>query len=92
MSVVGTLQSVGGFFARLERTHPLLPWVLAIVALLPLPLILSGFFNDYYVYLANRICIFIMLSVGLNIVKGFCGQMLLHASRVRGSFGTSYDN
>ncbi|MDH3714000.1 MAG: branched-chain amino acid ABC transporter permease [Gammaproteobacteria bacterium] len=75
MNLVVTLQGVGGFFGRMERTHPLLPWLLAIVALLPLPLILSGLFNDYYVYLANRICIFIMLSVGLNIVKGFCGQV-----------------
>jgi branched-chain amino acid transport system permease protein len=75
MNLAGTLQGVGGFFGRLERTHPLLPWLLAIIALLPLPLILSGLFNDYYVYLANRICIFIMLSVGLNIVKGFCGQV-----------------
>ena len=51
------------------------PWLVAFALLLPLPMILASVFNDYYVYLANRICIFILLSVGLNIVKGFCGQV-----------------
>ena len=31
--------------------------------------------NDYYIDLANRACLFILLCVGLNIVKGFCGQV-----------------
>ena len=75
MSLVTGLQSIGTFFRNLERTHPLLPWALAGLALLPLPWILSTLLNDYYVYLANRICIFILLAVGLNIVKGFCGQV-----------------
>ena len=42
---------------------------------MPLPAVFAAFDNDYYIYLANRICIFILLSVGLNIVKGFCGQV-----------------
>ena len=75
MSISVALQRVSGFFGRLETIHPLLPWGLAGAFLLPLPWILSTFFNDYYIYLANRICIFILLSVGLNIVKGFCGQV-----------------
>lgn len=69
------MQSIGGFFDKLGRIHPLLPWLLSVAALLPLPMLLGGLFNDYYIYLANRICIFIMLTVGLNIVKGFCGQV-----------------
>ena len=75
MPIVGILQGIGGFFGRLEKLHPLLPWGLAIAALTPLPLILLAFANEYFIYLTNRICIFIMLSVGLNIVKGFCGQV-----------------
>ncbi len=60
---------------KLAAIHRLLPWILAFALLLPLPQILSALFNDYYIYLANKICIFILLSVGLNIVKGFCGQV-----------------
>ena len=43
--------------------------------LLPLPQILTFVANDYQVYLVNKICIFILLTTGLNIVKGFCGQV-----------------
>jgi branched-chain amino acid transport system permease protein len=75
MSLAATLHSIGDFFRRLEGVHPLFPWGLAGLALLPLPWILGSLFNDYYIYLANRIGIFILLSVGLNIVKGFCGQV-----------------
>ena len=53
----------------------MLPWLIAYALLLPLPFILSNFFNDYLIDLANRACLFIMLAVGLNIVKGFCGQV-----------------
>ncbi|NKC11010.1 MAG: branched-chain amino acid ABC transporter permease [Gammaproteobacteria bacterium] len=75
MTLAGTLQSFSAFFARLEDKHPLLPWTVAFVGLLALPPILGALFNEYYIYLANKICIFILLSVGLNIVKGFYGQV-----------------
>jgi branched-chain amino acid transport system permease protein len=75
LSLIGVLHGIGGFFARLERVHPLLPWALATVMLVPLPFVVGATLNLYYVYLANKICIFILLTVGLNIVKGFCGQV-----------------
>ena len=58
--------------ARLRGIHPLAPWFIALLVLAPLPWVLA---NTYHVYLANFICIMILLSVGLNIVKGFCGQV-----------------
>lgn len=63
------------FVGKLSAIHRTIPWLLAFFLLLPLPQILESVFNEYYVYLANRICIFILLTVGLNIVKGFCGQV-----------------
>ena len=57
---------------RLRAIHPLMPWVVAALVLAPLPWVLV---NTYHVYLANFICLMILLSVGLNIVKGFCGQV-----------------
>jgi len=74
-AVNSVFRSLSQYFDRLSAMHRMLPWLLAFVLLLPLPQILAAVFNDYYVYLANRICIFILLSVGLNIVKGFCGQV-----------------
>jgi branched-chain amino acid transport system permease protein len=59
----------------LGRIHRLLPWVIAYALLLPLPWIMTTFFNEYLIDLANRACLFILLAVGLNIVKGFCGQV-----------------
>jgi branched-chain amino acid transport system permease protein len=59
----------------LARVHRLLPWLLAWIILLPLPFILQAVFSEYFVDLTNRICLFILLAVGLNIVKGFCGQV-----------------
>ena len=69
------MQPISGFISKLSAVHRMLPWAMAFVLLLPLPQILAAVFNDYYIYLANKICIFILLSVGLNIVKGFCGQV-----------------
>lgn len=69
------IQPILGFISKLSAVHRMLPWAMAFVLLLPLPQILAAVFNDYYIYLANKICIFILLSVGLNIVKGFCGQV-----------------
>ncbi len=58
--------------ARLRAIHPLAPWFVALLLLAPLPWVLA---NTYHVFLANFICVMILLSVGLNIVKGFCGQV-----------------
>ena len=69
------IQPISGSISKLSAVHRMLPWAMAFVLLLPLPQILAAVFNDYYIYLANKICIFILLSVGLNIVKGFCGQV-----------------
>ena len=74
-AVTGFLETTAGAIERLGERNRLLPWVLAFVVLLPLPQILSAVLNDFYIYLANRIFIFILLAVGLNIVKGFCGQV-----------------
>ena len=73
--MIGFLSAVEGFFTGLSRVHRLLPWILAYLLLLPLPYLLKHGINEYYVDLANRACLFILLSVGLNIVKGFCGQV-----------------
>ena len=40
-----------------------------------MPKLLEFTLSDYYIDLANRACLFILLCVGLNIVKGFCGQV-----------------
>ena len=69
------LSRIADLIDALAQRHRLLPWLIAYALLLPLPFILSTFFNDYLIDLANRACLFIMLAVGLNIVKGFCGQV-----------------
>ncbi len=48
------------------------PWLLGFGALLVLPLITS---NAYHRYLLTIILINVILAVGLNIVKGFAGQV-----------------
>ncbi|MFM8988973.1 MAG: branched-chain amino acid ABC transporter permease [Alphaproteobacteria bacterium] len=55
-----------------ERFHPVVPWIAGLVVLLALPLVLR---NTYHQYVVNVICINILLAVGLNIVKGFAGQV-----------------
>ena len=69
------LQKFADLSESLSRKHRLLPWVVAYVALIPLPYILAALFSEYLIDLANRACLFILLAVGLNIVKGFCGQV-----------------
>lgn len=59
-------------FERTKSSHRLLPWILALFILLPLPQLAA---NNYQIYLLNFICIMIILATGLNIVKGFCGQV-----------------
>ena len=69
------LSKLADLFEDLAKRHRLLPWLIAYVLLLPLPFVLAGLFNEYLIDLVNRICLFILLAVGLNIVKGFCGQV-----------------
>jgi len=59
-------------FSRLGAMHPIVPWIIGFVVLLPLPLLMP---NSYQQYIVNVICINIILAVGLNIVKGFAGQV-----------------
>jgi branched-chain amino acid transport system permease protein len=48
------------------------PWLIGIAVLIPLPLLA---FNDYQRFLLDLILINVILAVGLNIVKGFAGQV-----------------
>ena len=49
-----------------------MPWLIGLIVLLPLPLLMPNAYNQYVV---NVIAINIILAVGLNIVKGFAGQI-----------------
>src|SRR5258708_20170411 len=51
---------------------PIVPWLAACVVLLPLPLLMR---NAYTQFVVNVMAINIILAVGLNIVKGFAGQV-----------------
>ena len=73
--MIELLARINYLISALTRVHRLLPWLLAYLLLLPLPKLLEFSINDYYIDLANRACLFILLCVGLNIVKGFCGQV-----------------
>jgi len=52
--------------------HPIVPWLATWVLLLSLPFCLT---NAYTQFVVNVVCINIILAVGLNIVKGFAGQV-----------------
>lgn len=52
--------------------HPIVPWLVACALLLPVPLLIQ---NAYTQYVLNVMAINIILAVGLNIVKGFAGQV-----------------
>jgi branched-chain amino acid transport system permease protein len=52
--------------------HPIVPWLIACVILVPLPLVVG---NGYTQFVINVMMINIILAVGLNIVKGFAGQV-----------------
>jgi branched-chain amino acid transport system permease protein len=56
----------------LDRVHPIVPWLIAWLCLLPIPFLLK---NAYMQFVVNVMCINIILAVGLNIVKGFAGQV-----------------
>jgi branched-chain amino acid transport system permease protein len=48
------------------------PWLIALAVLIPLPLLAI---NSYQHYLLDLILINVILAVGLNVVKGFAGQV-----------------
>ena len=73
--MIEVLMRFNGALNVLTRVHRILPWFVAYLFLLPLPKLLEFGISDYYIDLANRACLFILLCVGLNIVKGFCGQV-----------------
>lgn len=60
------------FPARLAAAHPGYGWGAGFLGLLLLPLAIA---NGYQQYLLDLIMINIVLAVGLNIVKGFAGQV-----------------
>src|SRR5262249_33844628 len=57
---------------RLAAVHPGYRWGATFVVLLALPLAVQ---NGYQQYLLDLIMINVVLAVGLNIVKGFAGQV-----------------
>ncbi len=68
----GIVEALAALLHRLRAVHAGLPWALVFCGLLALPFLAA---NAYQVYLLDYICIMIILSVGLNIVKGFAGQV-----------------
>lgn len=68
----GIVEALAALLHRLRAVHAGLPWALAFCGLLTLPFLAA---NAYQIYLLDYICIMIILSVGLNIVKGFAGQV-----------------
>lgn len=56
----------------LSAMRPILPWLIGLAVLLPLPTLLP---NAYHQYVVDVIAINVILAVGLNIVKGFAGQV-----------------
>jgi branched-chain amino acid transport system permease protein len=71
MDVTSTT-AVAGPDTWLARIHPIVPWLIGCVILLPLPLFLN---NAYTQFVINVMAINVILAVGLNIVKGFAGQV-----------------
>jgi branched-chain amino acid transport system permease protein len=63
-----------GFAAssRLASVHPIVPWLVGFVVLLPVPWLVP---NAYTQFVINVMAINVILAVGLNIVKGFAGQI-----------------
>jgi branched-chain amino acid transport system permease protein len=72
----------------LERVHPVVPWLigLAVLLLVPFledlsrllkPVIGIEIFNSNTQFTINVMAINILLAVGLNIVKGFAGQVTI---------------
>ena len=67
-----TLTTAASPLARLRAMHPLVPWALTGIVLVPLPWLAL---NEYQIYMIDFTCVMILASVGLNIIKGFAGQV-----------------
>ena len=61
-----------GEMMRATPARHLTPWLIGLLVMLPLPWLA---FNDYQRFLLDLILINVILAVGLNIVKGFAGQV-----------------
>ena len=61
-----------GAAAAMTPFRHLLPWIIGFAVMSLLPWLT---FNDYHRFLLNLILINVILAVGLNIVKGFAGQV-----------------
>ena len=60
-------------FKKIIRQYPFVGFIIAFFILMAVP---SIFFTDIYQsHLATLICINIIVAAGLNIVKGYCGQV-----------------
>jgi branched-chain amino acid transport system permease protein len=60
-------------FKEIIRQYPFVGFIIAFFVLMAVP---SIFFTDIYQsHLATLICINIIVAAGLNIVKGYCGQV-----------------
>ncbi len=69
---LGAPPATEGAAMRQTTARSMAPWLIGFLIVLPLPFFA---FNNYQHYLLNIICINILLAVGLNIVKGFAGQV-----------------
>ena len=61
-----------GALMRATPTRQVVPWLIGLAVMVPLPWVAV---NDYQRYLLDLILINVILAVGLNIVKGFAGQV-----------------
>ena len=61
-----------GAMMRATPTRQITPWLIGLAVMVPLPWVAL---NDYQRYLLDLILINVILAVGLNIVKGFAGQV-----------------
>lgn len=68
----GTATAGGGASMRTAPARQLVPWLVGLAVMVPLPWLA---FNDYHRYLLDLILINVIMAVGLNIVKGFAGQV-----------------
>ena len=60
-------------FKEIIRQYPFVGFIIAFLILMAVP---SIFFTDIYQsHLATLVCINIIVAAGLNIVKGYCGQV-----------------
>ena len=61
-----------GAMMRATSARQLAPWLIGLAVMIPLPWLA---FSDYQRYLLDLILINVIHAVGLNIVKGFAGQV-----------------